>query len=123
MNKYVADGLVIVGGAAVAAFVPALLTGDPVVAAQLALTFAGLIVLPVTPWVLMVELSKLEQLALAITTGLSGLAILWFIIGVLKGPLTLPVFIGVPAVVFAVGYWQLLKRKKHAGSEELGNVF
>ena len=97
----------------ITAFVPALLTGSIIAAAQFTLAFAGLFVLPLIPWVLMLDKSMFEQWALATVLGIAGIPIVFFIIGVLNGPLTLPVFVGVPLVVFVIGGWMLKKKVKN----------
>ncbi len=101
----------IVALSALASFVPAMLTGDPFAALQFSLAFTGIFVLPLAPWVALLDKHPLEQTILAIMLGIPAAAITFFIIGVLKGPLTLPVFIGVPAIIFALGCWKLSQRK------------
>lgn len=109
MQPKVQEGLTIVGLAAIAGFVPALVTGSSFAAAHFALAFAGLFVLPITPWVLMFERSTFEKLVLALILGVAAIPIAYFIIGVLRGPLNLWVFGGIALLVFAVGLWRLRK--------------
>lgn len=96
----------------VASLIPALLMGDILAAMQFALTFTGLVVLPMLPWVLMLDISTLAKFGLSVVAGLAGIPIIFFFIGVVGGPLTLPVFIGVPLVVLIVGLYLLKKSKK-----------
>ncbi len=110
MSKY-NEEFAIAGIVAFASFVPALLTGDPLAAAKFSLAFTGICVLPLIPWVSLLEKSLLEKTVLAIMLGIPASAIIFFIIGVLKGPLTLPVFIGIPLIIFATGLWKLTHRK------------
>lgn len=109
MRPEVQEGLLIVGLGALAGFVPALLTGNSFAAAGFGLAFAGLFVLPVTPWVLRLKRSLFERLVLALFTGVAAMPICYFVIGVLGGPLTWWVFMGVPLVVFLLGCWRLRK--------------
>ncbi|MBI4151164.1 hypothetical protein HY492_03490 [Candidatus Woesearchaeota archaeon] len=101
----------IIALSALAAFVPAMLTGDPLAAIKFSLAFTGLFVLPLAPWVALLDKQPLEQTVIAIMLGIPAAAITFFIIGVLKGPLTLPIFVGIPALIFAVGCWRLSKRQ------------
>ena len=75
---------------------------------------AGLFVLPLAPWVLQLNVSFLEQFVIACVLGISVASIAYFVIGVVHGPLTLPVFLGIPAIVFALGCWRLAKRETKA---------
>ena len=94
----------------IVSLVPALLTGSLFAAVQFALAFTALIVMPVLPWVLQLELSLLQKFALTVILGLSGIPTIFFVIGVLGGPLNLLTFIGVPLVVLIAGL-VVLRRK------------
>ena len=111
MQSDVREGAVILALSALAAVVPAGLLGDPFAAIRFALTFTGLFVLPLTPWVLMLERSAFERFTLALVLGIAGIPIIFFIIGVLKGPLTMAVFLGVPLSAFITGVLWLRKKR------------
>ena len=108
------EGLPIIVTAIIVSFVPALLIGDIYLALTFAVVFTGLFILPLTPWVLQLQRPFLERFALAVVLSLAGIPFVYFVIGVLHGPLTWPVFIGVSAIVFAVGVWRLSKAKPNA---------
>ena len=105
------EGWPLVALAFVVSFIPALLTGDLYAALMFALVFTALFILPLTPWVLQLQRPLLERFALAVVLSLAGIPFIYFVIGVLRGPLTWPVFVGVSAVVFAIGWWRLTKTK------------
>ncbi|HSU73057.1 MAG TPA: hypothetical protein VLJ21_04385 [Candidatus Binatia bacterium] len=112
------EGLGILAVGAVVSFIPALLLGDPLAAVQFACAFTLLFVFPLTPWVLLLERPWFERFVLATVLGVAGLPITFFIIGVLKGPLTLLVFLAVPFVVFSVGAVLLRRKMKRVTKSE-----
>lgn len=111
MERNVQEGIGILVIGAIVSFVPALLMGDALAAVQFAAAFTVLFVLPLTPWVLMLERPLFERFALATVLGIGGIPIVYFIIGVLHGPMTFLVFLGIPLLVFIVGF-VVMKRKK-----------
>jgi hypothetical protein len=111
MQRDVEQGLWVLGITFIVSTIPALLTGVPFSALQFGIAFTGLFVLPLVPWVLMLEWGAFERFALALVVGLAGMPIAYFIIGVVHGPLNLITFLLIPLIVFVTGF-VLLKRKR-----------
>lgn len=114
MRREVQEGLGILAIAAVVNAIPAMLMGDSFAAVQFAFAFTFLFVLPLIPWVLLLERPLFERFALAVVLGISGIPIIFFMIGVVHGPLNLAVFLGIPLLVFVVGCFMLRRKMKRA---------
>ncbi|MEK6849725.1 MAG: hypothetical protein AABY01_04120 [Nanoarchaeota archaeon] len=105
------EALTIIAAGFIASFVPALLTGSLTAAFTFAFGFTLLFVVPLVPWMLQLQIETFERIVLAMILGVAAVPIGYFIIGVVHGPLTLLVMLAVPAIIFGVGIWRLLKKK------------
>jgi len=118
MRRDVQEGLVVLALAAIASFVPAMLMGDVLAALQFAFAFTLVLVLPLTPWVLLLERGLFEKLVFAIVLGIAGIPILFFFVGVFHGPMGWLTFLGIPALVFAAGAFVLQMKSREPAKQE-----